>query len=391
MQRDTTPPTGILVLADGTTLFGQGCGAAGQAVGEVCFNTAMSGHQEVLSDPSYADQIVCFTATHVGNVGANADDAQSDLARANARGAIMRAPVTPPSSWRSQSPFSDWMAVHNIVGLAGVDTRMLTHKIREAGMPHGVIAHEPNGVFDVPALLALAKNWAGIAGADLAQTASTPRARSHTEQRWVWPQGHAGLTGEAPRVVAVDFGVKSDIARSLASAGLAVEIVPDTISAADVLAKRPDGVVLSNGPGDPAATYARVKDLLAGLLAADLPILGVCLGHQLLALALGAKTVKMDQGHHGANHPVRSEDTGMVQIVSMNHGFTVDSRSLPAGVRQTHTSLFDGSNCGLAVEGKPIISVQHHPEAGPGPHDALGVFTDFAALIAARGPQPAAA
>ncbi len=381
--------TGVLALADGTVLTGTGCGATGEAVGEVCFNTALTGYQEILTDPSYMAQIVCFTFPHIGNVGTNAEDREglTGDARTAARGAIFRERPTPGANWRSAGDLDGWLAARGVVGLAGVDTRALTRAIRERGMPHAVIAHDPAGRFDLPALIARAQAWAGLEGADLASQASGAASASWREGAWAWPTGYAkGASAEAARfcVVVVDYGVKRNILRHLAAVGAAVILVPARASAEEILAHGPDGVLLSNGPGDPAATSAHSAGPIRTLAASGVPLFGICLGHQLLALALGARTVKMDQGHHGANHPVKDLATGKVEIVSMNHGFTVDRASLPAGLAETHVSLFDGSNAGLALEGAPVFSVQHHPEASPGPGDSLYLFERFAALMAAR-------
>ena len=371
--------TGALVLANGEVFYGQGCGASGAAVGEICFNTAMTGYQEILTDPSYTDQIICFTFPHIGNTGTNSEDEEASTARAQdaARGAIFKAPITPASNWRSESELGDWLEQRGIVGLSGVDTRALTAFIRDNGMPNGVIAHAPDGKFDIEALTAQARGWNGLVGIDLAKDVATENSFDWKEARWVWPKGYEDKTG-IKSVVVIDYGVKRNILRNLVTAGMKVTVVPPTTSAKDILALKSDGVVLSNGPGDPAATGEYAIPVIQEIIAADKPILGICLGHQMLALALGAKTVKMEQGHHGANHPVKDYTTNKVEIVSMNHGFAVDQDSLPDTVEETHVSLFDGSNCGIRLKGKPVFSVQHHPEASPGPQDSFYLFERFA-------------
>ncbi len=378
--------TGVLALADGTVLFGEGLGKAASAVGEVCFNTAMTGYQEILTDPSYAAQIVAFTFPHIGNVGANDEDieASSPAAHAAARGAILRAPPTAPSNWRASDGLSAWLEKRGVIGLAGVDTRALTARIRELGMPNAVIAHNPQGRFDIEALLAQAAAWPGLIGQDLAKEVTTAQRYVVSEQRWTWENGVAPLANPKYRVALLDYGVKRNILRALGDVGCEITVLPAETTAAEVLALNPHGVVLSNGPGDPAATGAYACPTIKALAEAGVPIMGICLGHQMLAIALGAKTIKMPQGHHGANHPVKDVDTGKVEIVSMNHGFAVDRQSLPGGVVETHVSLFDGSNCGIAVSGKPIFSVQHHPEASPGPQDSHYLFARFAAMMDAR-------
>jgi carbamoyl-phosphate synthase small subunit len=375
--------TGVLVLADGTVLQGVGCGAVGAAVGEVCFNTAMTGYQEILTDPSYMAQIVSFTFPHVGNVGVNTEDVEQvtgDSATA-ARGAIFRDAPTPPANWRSESDLGGWMARRGVVGLSGVDTRALTRRIREQGMPHAVIAHDPEGRFDLDALRRQAAEWSGLVGLDLAKDATCRQAFTWEEGLYSWPEGYARPAQDRYHVVVVDFGVKRNILRALASCGARVTVVPAKTSAEDILARKPDGVMLSNGPGDPAATGLYAVPEIRKLVEAGIPLFGICLGHQMLALALGARTEKMEQGHHGANHPVKDLTTGKVEIVSMNHGFTVSRESLPKGVEETHLSLFDGTNAGIALTGRPVFSVQHHPEASPGPTDSLYLFERFAGLM----------
>ncbi|MBC7166138.1 glutamine-hydrolyzing carbamoyl-phosphate synthase small subunit [Phenylobacterium sp.] len=373
--------TGVLALADGTVLQGIGVGATGDAVGEVCFNTAMTGYQEILTDPSYMAQIVAFTFPHMGNVGTNVQDIEqmSGAAETAARGAIFRDVPTAPANWRSDADLQTWMARRGVIGLAGVDTRALTRRIREQGMPHGVIAHDPQGRFDLEDLIAKARRWTGLVGLDLAKDASCLQPFVYDEGLWNWPEGYAQPLPEPKyNVVVLDYGVKRNILRALTSIGARATVLPASTSAEDVLARNPDGILLSNGPGDPAATGAYAVPEIRKLVDSDKPVFGICLGHQMLSLALGARTVKMEQGHHGANHPVKDLTTGKVEIVSMNHGFTVDRDSLPAPVMETHVSLFDGTNAGVALKDRPVFSVQHHPEASPGPTDSLYLFDRFA-------------
>jgi carbamoyl-phosphate synthase small subunit len=380
--------TGVLALADGTILQGIGVGAAGEAVGEVCFNTAMTGYQEILTDPSYMAQIVTFTFPHVGNVGVNGEDVEEfgRGAETAARGAVFRDLPTDPANWRAAQGLHAWMKNRGLIGLAGVDTRALTRSIREHGMPHGVIAHEPAGKFDLDALVVKARAWKGLVGLDLAKDASCLQPFVFEEGLWDWPEGYTGLKARAGKkrpyeVVVVDYGVKRNILRALTSVGARATVVPASTSAEDILARNPDGVLLSNGPGDPAATGEYAVPEIRKLVESGKPVFGICLGHQMLALALGATTAKMEQGHHGANHPVKDLTTGKVEIVSMNHGFTVDRSSLPGAVTETHVSLFDGTNAGIAMKDRPVFSVQHHPEASPGPTDSLYLFERFAELM----------
>jgi carbamoyl-phosphate synthase small subunit len=374
-----TPPQGataVLVLADGTILWGVGYGAAGAGVGEICFNTAMTGYQEILTDPSYAGQIITFTFPHIGNVGANAEDMERD--RRAAIGCITRELPTMPSNFRSEQTLPEWMAAQGLIGIGGIDTRALTRRIRDAGAPNGVVAHSPEGVFDIDELLAMARGWSGLEGSDLAKDVS--RIDTGAWEGGVWKLGHgfaASDGAERPHVVALDFGAKDNIFRSLVDAGARVTVVPAQTSVDDILALSPAGVFLSNGPGDPAATGVYAVPVIQALLEKQVPIFGICLGHQLLALAAGAKTIKMHQGHRGANHPVQRADDGVVEITSMNHGFAVDAATLPAGVVETHKSLFDGSNCGIAFTDKKAFSVQYHPEASPGPQDSFYLFKKF--------------
>lgn len=372
--------TGVLVLADGTVFSGVGAGATGSAIGEVVFNTAMTGYQEILTDPSYMSQILAFTFPHVGNVGVNVEDIEqvTEVAGKAAVGAVFRDVPTDPANWRAGGEFDAWLKSRNVVALAGVDTRALTQLIRDKGAPHAVIAHDPEGKFDLDALVAKAREWKGLVGLDLAKEATTLQAFEWNEGVWEWPAGYPRVEATDKNVVVIDYGVKRNILRALASTGCKITVVPADTKAEDVLARNPDGIVLSNGPGDPAATGQYAVPEIQKLVASGKPIMGICLGHQMLAIALGAKTIKMDQGHHGANHPVKDLTTGKVEIVSMNHGFAVDQASLPEGVEETHVSLFDGTNCGIALSGKPVFSVQHHPEASPGPTDSLYLFNRFA-------------
>jgi len=376
--------TGVLVLADGTVLQGLGVGAEGSAVGELCFNTAMSGYQEILTDPSYMGQIVTFTFPHIGNTGVNFEDLEQmgGGAETSARGAVFRDLPTPAANWRAASDLTGWMTRRSLIGLAGVDTRALVKRLRDGGAVNAVIAHAQNGRFDLDALLAQARAWPGLSGMDLAKTASTLQSFTFDEGLWGWPEGYAKPV-DPPKyeVVVVDYGVKRNILRALTSVGARATVVPADTSAEAILARRPDGVVLSNGPGDPAATGEYAVPEIARLVDSGLPVFGICLGHQMLARALGGATVKMPAGHHGANHPVKDLTTGKVEIVSMNHGFAVDRDSLPAPVKETHVSLFDGSNCGIELEGRPVFSVQHHPEASPGPTDSLYLFDRFARMM----------
>jgi carbamoyl-phosphate synthase small subunit len=379
-------PTALLVLADGTVIEGFGLGAAGVAVGEVCFNTAMTGYQEILTDPSYAAQIITFTFPHIGNVGANGEDIETvDMARVEgARGVIVRAPVTDPSNFRAQNHFVEWLKARNIIGLCGVDTRALTALIREKGMPNAVIAHNPEGKFDLDALKAQAAAWPGIDGMDLVPGVTAETDFCWSETTWKLGSGFGAQQSTTYKVVALDFGVKRNILRLLAEAGCEVKVVPATTPAEAILALRPDGVFLSNGPGDPAETGKYAVPTIQKILDANIPTFGICLGHQMMALAVGAKTEKMRQGHHGANHPVKDFTTQKVEIVSMNHGFAVDPKTLPANAVETHRSLFDGSNCGIALTDRPAFSVQHHPEASPGPQDSHYLFARFVEMMKAR-------
>lgn len=383
MPTSTEPrPTACLALADGTVFYGHGFGATGETVAELVFNTAMTGYQEIMTDPSYAGQIVTFTFPHIGNTGVTAQDDETQTPAA--AGMVVKWDPTEPSNWRSNGQLQAWMTQKGRIGIGGIDTRRLTRAIRQQGAPHAALAHNPKGQFDIAALVARARAWAGLEGLDLAKDVSCTQSYRWDEMLWAWPQGYTQRSGAGLRVVAIDYGAKRNILRCLASSGCEVTVLPATATAADVLALNPEGVFLSNGPGDPAATGAYAVPMIKGVLAADLPVFGICLGHQMLALALGATTVKMNHGHHGANHPVKDLDTGKVEITSMNHGFTVDSQTLPSGVVETHISLFDGSNCGIRVDGKPVFSVQYHPEASPGPQDSYYLFERFAAAMQSR-------
>ena len=370
-----------LALADGTIFRGRGLGARGEAVGEVCFNTAMSGYQEILTDPSYAGQIITFTFPHIGNVGTNDDDHEAGTPAA--RGLVLRADVTEPSSWRAAQHLERWLARRGLIGIAGIDTRRLTRLLRSAGAQDGALAHAPApAMIDEAALVAKARAWPGLEGMDLAREVCCRQSYDWTETTWNSEAGAYGTLATSHRhVVAVDYGAKRNILRSLAATGCRVTVVPATADADTILAHEPDGIFLSNGPGDPAATGAYAVPVIQALIASGLPLFGICLGHQLLALALGAETRKMPFGHRGANHPVKEIETGRVEITSQNHGFEVTADSLPRGVSPTHVSLFDGTLEGLAVDDRPIFSVQYHPEASPGPQDAQHLFARFVALM----------
>jgi carbamoyl-phosphate synthase small subunit len=370
--------TGVLVLADGTIIWGKGFGAEGDAVGEVCFNTAMTGYQEVMTDPSYAAQIICFTFPHIGNVGANYDDIEAD--NPHALGCIVRQDVTNPSNFRAAQNFTQWMFNNGRIGLAGVDTRALTRLIRDKGAPNGVIAHNQAGEFDIDALLRKAREWPGLEGMDLAKEVTCRQTYCWSGGRWTLGHGYArpGNPDESlPHVVAIDYGSKRNIFRNLADAGARVTVLPATATFEEVMAHQPDGFFLTNGPGDPAATGEYAVPVIRQLLETKKPLFGICLGHQLLGLAVGARTTKMHQGHRGANHPVKRLSDGRVEITSMNHGFAVETESLPENARPTHISLFDGSLAGLELTDRPAFSVQYHPEASPGPQDSTYLFEKF--------------
>jgi carbamoyl-phosphate synthase small subunit len=376
-------PTALLAMADGVILEGFGVGATGAAVGEVCFNTAMTGYEEILTDPSYAGQIITFTFPHIGNVGANEEDIETVnlAASAGARGVILRADVTDPSNFRATRRLDAWLKARGIIGLYGLDTRALTSLIRERGMPNAVIAHDVNGEFDRTALAAEAAAWPGMDGMDLVPSVTSTQRYDWDETSWRLGRGYGRRSEAKFKVVAIDYGVKRNILRLLSDAGCEVSVVPATASVSDILAMAPDGVFLSNGPGDPAETGRYAVPVIKALLEERVPIFGICLGHQMLGLAVGARTLKMKQGHHGANHPVKDFTTNKVEIVSMNHGFALDRETLPGNATETHVSLFDGSNCGIALTDRPAFSVQHHPEASPGPRDSHYLFRRFVETI----------
>ncbi len=388
MSGTPSKPTACLALADGTLFYGYGFGATGRKVAELCFNTAMTGYQEIMTDPSYAGQVVTFTFPHIGNTGVNPQD--DETADPVAEGLVVKWDPTEPSNWRATEMLSTWLARRGRVGIGGIDTRRLTRAIRQQGAPHVALEFNEDGVFDIEALVAAARAFSGLVGLDLAREVTCTQSYRWDEMRWAWPDGYPRQEHPTHKVVAIDYGAKRNILRCLASIGCDVTVLPATAKAEDVLALNPDGLFLSNGPGDPAATGEYAVPMIQDVMArSDMPIFGICLGHQMLALALGATTVKMNHGHHGANHPVKDLETGKVEITSMNHGFTVDSQTLPKGVIETHISLFDGSNCGIRMTGRPVFSVQYHPEASPGPIDSMYLFDRFASAMADQAKTPA--
>ncbi len=383
---DEPRATALLVLADGSVIEGTGLGAEGAAVGELCFNTAITGYEEILTDPSYTGQIITFTFPHIGNVGTNEEDIETVnmAASSGIRGVVLGAPITEPSNWRASRHLDRWLKARGIAGIAGVDTRAITAMIRENGMPNAVVAHSADGVFDIDALKRQAAEWPGLVGMDLVPEVTTAQRYTWDETEWRWGEGFGRQEAPKHHVVAIDYGLKRNILRLLASRGCKVTVVPATASAEDILALAPDGVFLSNGPGDPAATGEYAVPVIQKILERKVPTFGICLGHQMLSLAVGGRTTKMHQGHHGANHPVKDLGTGKVEITAMNHGFAVESGSLPDTARETHVSLFDGSNCGLELTDRPAFSVQYHPEASPGPRDSHYLFGRFVAMMDAN-------
>ncbi len=371
--------TACLALDNGSIFMGKGFGAEGEAVAEICFNTSMTGYQEILTDPSYAGQIIMFTFPHIGNVGTTIED--NEASTSFAEGMVVKWNPTEASNWRSTIELSDWLHARGKIAIGGVDTRRLTRIIRQQGAPHAVLSYSSDGIFDKDAMLAKARAFKGLEGLDLAKTVTCKQSYQWSQKCWEWSKGYTSQNKPKYTVVAIDYGAKRNILRALASVGCDVVVLPATSTLEEVFALKPDGIFLSNGPGDPAATGKYAVPMIREILKTELPVFGICLGHQMLALALGANTVKMNHGHHGANHPVKDKETGKVEITSMNHGFAVDAGSLPKDVVETHVSLFDGSNCGIRLKNRPIFSVQHHPEASPGPQDSHYLFKKFAKFM----------
>jgi carbamoyl-phosphate synthase small subunit len=372
-------PTACLVLSDGTIFYGKGFGKVGVCTAELCFNTAMTGYQEIITDPSYAGQLITFTFPHIGNTGINTED--DEALDPFAEGIIVKWDPTNPSNWRSTGDLSQWLLEKGLIGMGGVDTRRLTRAIRAQGAPNVTIAHNPEGKFEIEKMVLSARASKGLEGFDLAAEVTHVDPFEWHEGRWSWPEGHSNVKKEDHKVVAIDYGAKRNILRCLTNSGCDVTVLPADSTLETILSHNPEGVFLSNGPGDPAATGKYAVPVIRGLLKNNIPIFGICLGHQMLALALGAETIKMNHGHHGANHPVKDVETGKVEITSMNHGFAVDSQTLPDNVIETHVSLFDGSNCGIRAKDKDAFSVQYHPEASPGPQDSYHLFEKFTEQI----------
>ena len=372
-------PTACLVLSDGTIFYGKGFGKVGVCTAELCFNTAMTGYQEIITDPSYAGQLITFTFPHIGNTGINTED--DEALEPFAEGIIVKWDPTNPSNWRSTGDLSQWLLEKGLIGMGGVDTRRLTRAIRAQGAPNVTIAHNPEGKFEIEKMVLSARSSKGLEGSDLAAEVTHVDPYEWHEGRWSWPEGHSDVKKDDHKVVAIDYGAKRNILRCLTSSGCDVTVLPADSTLETILSHNPEGVFLSNGPGDPAATGKYSVPVIRGLLKNNIPIFGICLGHQMLALALGAETIKMNHGHHGANHPVKDVETGKVEITSMNHGFAVDSQTLPDNVIETHVSLFDGSNCGIRAKDKDAFSVQYHPEASPGPQDSYHLFEKFTEQI----------
>ena len=372
-------PTACLVLSDGTIFYGKGFGKVGVCTAELCFNTAMTGYQEIITDPSYAGQLITFTFPHIGNTGINTED--DEALEPFAEGIIVKWDPTNPSNWRSTGVLSQWLLEKGLIGMGGVDTRRLTRAIRAQGAPNVTIAHNPEGKFEIEKMVLSARASKGLEGSDLAAEVTHVDPYEWHEGRWSWPEGHSDVKKDDHKVVAIDYGAKRNILRCLTNSGCDVTVLPADSTLETILSHNPDGVFLSNGPGDPAATGKYSVPVIRGLLKNNIPIFGICLGHQMLALALGAEAIKMNHGHHGANHPVKDVETGKVEITSMNHGFAVDSQTLPDNVIETHVSLFDGSNCGIRAKDKDAFSVQYHPEASPGPQDSYHLFEKFTEQI----------